>query len=99
MPSKAECYGLVYAEASSFGLPSLAADVGGVSTVVRDGKNGRLFKLEDEPEKYAEYIQQLISSRAAYEQLSLSAFQEYAERLNWTVAGKSVRDLIDDSCG
>jgi glycosyltransferase involved in cell wall biosynthesis len=99
MPSKAECYGLVYAEASSFGLPSLAADVGGVSTVVRDGKNGRLFKLEDEPEKYAEYIHQLISSREAYEQLSLSSFQEYTERLNWTVAGKRVRDLIHNSCG
>jgi len=99
MPSKAECYGMVYAEASSFGLPSLAADAGGVSTVIQLDKNGRLFSANDAPEKYAEYIQKLISSSREYERLSLSAFQEYVERLNWTVAGRKLHELIQGSCG
>ena len=37
IPSMAECYGLAFAEASSFGLPSLATRVGGIPTVVVDG--------------------------------------------------------------
>ena len=99
LPSRAECYGVVFAEASSYGLPSLATDVGGIPTAVHTGKNGRLFSLDDGPEKYCEYIYKLMASREEYEQLSLSSFQEYIGRLNWVVAGKMVSDLIHDSCG
>jgi glycosyltransferase involved in cell wall biosynthesis len=99
LPSRAECYGLVFAEASSFGLPSLATDVGGIPTAIQNGKNGQLFSLDDGPDKYCEYIYNSISSREEYEQLALSSFEEYTQRLNWTSAGKKVNDLIQDSCG
>jgi glycosyltransferase involved in cell wall biosynthesis len=99
LPSIAECYGVVFCEASSFGLPSLATDVGGIPTIIHNGKNGQLFSLDDAPESYCEYICKLMSSRKEYEQLCMSSFQEYTERLNWTCAGKKVHDLIIDSCG
>jgi glycosyltransferase involved in cell wall biosynthesis len=97
LPTRAECFGMVYAEASSFGLPSLGTDVGGIPTTIHNGKNGRLFSINDDPEKYVEYICQLMSSRKAYEELSLSSFQEYIDRLNWAVAGKKIYDLLQDS--
>ena len=43
VPSTAECYGLVYAEASAYAISSLARNVGGVPSVVRHGVNGFLF--------------------------------------------------------
>ena len=94
VPSRAECYGVAYAEASSFGLPSIATDVGGIPTVVKHGINGQLFSLADSADKYCSYIKDAISSRSQYRDLALSSFRYYENRLNWSVAGRTVRDII-----
>ena len=99
LPSRAECAAVVFAEASSFGLPSLGTKVGGIPTVIRDGKNGQTFSLYDNPEAYCDYIQALMSSRQKYNELALSSFREYSERLNWVVAGKKVYELVQEFCG
>jgi len=95
MPSRAEAYGLVFAEACSFGLPCIASKVGGIPTIVRDGFNGMTFKLGD-IEAMCLYIEGLMANRRQYEQLALSSFDEYEKRLNWQVAGKTVSGLIRD---
>lgn len=94
VPSRAECYGLVFAEASSYGLPSLATNVGGIPTLIRNGKNGRTFPLDESPATYCDYIEGLFSSAEEYKELALSSFREFSERLNWASAGSKVRDLI-----
>ena len=94
VPSQAECYGLVFAEASSFGLPSLAANVGGVRTVVKDDVNGRLFSLEDDAGEYCAYIKGILAAEGRYRKLAISSFVEYEKRLNWSVAGGAVLDLL-----
>jgi glycosyltransferase involved in cell wall biosynthesis len=98
VPSRAECCAVVYAEASSFGLPSLASDVGGNATAVRDGRNGRAFALDADPERYADYVMESMSSRQAYTAMALSSFEEYSSRLNWSSAGRAVRKLIAEHC-
>lgn len=98
VPSRAECYGVVYAEASSFGLPSLASDSGGIPSVVRDDRNGQTFPLDAGPEDYGEYILAFLSHPDQYERLARSSFQEYAETLNWTSAGRKVSELIYQYC-
>jgi glycosyltransferase involved in cell wall biosynthesis len=98
LPSQAECYGVVFAEASSFGLPSLATKVGGIPTAILDGKNGWTFDRSETPEKYCEYIEALMGSKDDYRALALSCFQEYSERLNWQAAGAKVSDLMQKFC-
>jgi glycosyltransferase involved in cell wall biosynthesis len=99
LPTRAECCAIVFAEASSFGLPSLATDVGGVTTAIHNGKNGQTFSPTDDPEQYCQYILYLMANRQEYERLSLSSFQEYTERLNWKTAGQKMHDLILEFCG
>lgn len=94
VPSRAECFGLVFAEASSFGLPSLAAVTGGVPSVVTTGSNGMLFPLEKGGNVYADYVEKLMRDQAAYEELAVGAFSEFEARLNWDVAGRSVVELL-----
>jgi glycosyltransferase involved in cell wall biosynthesis len=94
LPSKAESFGIVIAEANAFGLPALTTDVGGMRTAVRDGKNGWAFDRRCFVEQCAEYILQTISSTERYHQLCASSFREYSERLNWRSAVQSVRNLI-----
>jgi len=98
LPSKAECYGVVLAEASSFGLPSLATKVGGIPTAIRDGKNGQTFPLDGSPKQYCDYIDRYMSTKQEYEELALSSFREYSERLNWLSSGKKVYDLMQEFC-
>ena len=93
-PTKAETFGIVIAEASSYGLPSLSNKVGGITSVISDGKNGQTFRLEDKPEKYCDYIQYYFRSRELYEQLALSSFDEYNTRLNWGTSGREVFYLV-----
>ncbi|HBP88046.1 MAG TPA: group 1 glycosyl transferase, partial [Nitrospiraceae bacterium] len=99
LPSRAECFGVVFGEASSFGLPSLATKVGGIPTAIQDGKNGQTFPLDESPEKYCDYIERFMSSKQEYNKLALSSYKEYSERLNWVSAGRKVSDLIKESCG
>jgi glycosyltransferase involved in cell wall biosynthesis len=90
LPSKAECYGVVFCEASSFGVPSIATRVGGIPSAVRDGVNGRLFPPNPDPGDIAAWIMSITGDEESYRRLALSSYQEYAERLNWTSAGKRV---------
>lgn len=94
LPSKADCVPVVLAEASSFGLPSLVTNVGGISTAIKTNINGKLFQLEDKPEKYCDYIIDLMSSKKRYQLLALSSFKEYINRLNWKSAGEKIKKLI-----
>jgi glycosyltransferase involved in cell wall biosynthesis len=95
LPSRAECFGVVFCEASSFGTPSLATNVGGISSAVRNGINGQTFPLSASSDDYCAYVQKTMASRDGYEALALSSFNEYQTRLNWNSAGKAVKELLE----
>ena len=97
LPTIADCVPVVFAEASSFGLPSLATRVGGIPTAIHDGRNGQTFALDESSETYCDYIERFMSSGEAYYELALSSFKEYSERLNWQTAGSKVYDLIQET--
>jgi glycosyltransferase involved in cell wall biosynthesis len=94
VPSKAEAFGIVFCEAASFGLPSLATDVGGISTPVVNDISGRTFSLQSDEKEYADYILSKFLNFKEYENLACSSFNEYETRLNWGVAGKSIMNLL-----
>lgn len=94
LPSQAETFGNVLCEANAFGLPCLATAVGGMTTIIAKGKNGQLFDLTASIADYCEYITSEFSDSHRYQALATSAFLEYRDRLNWQVAGQTVRDII-----
>jgi glycosyltransferase involved in cell wall biosynthesis len=89
-PSRAETFGIAFCEASAFAVPSIAADVGGVRTAVRDHINGKLFAPDAAVQDYSEYILELMSDYDRYEALALSAFREHETRLNWCAVGREL---------
>lgn len=86
MPSRGEAFGLVFAEASSFALPSIATKVGGLPEVIREGVNGFTFPLDTGPAGYADAIQRIVADRDTYRKLAFSTFSEFETRLNWRTA-------------
>lgn len=96
VPSRAECFGMIFAEANAFGLPNLTTYVGGIGTVVKDGVNGRTFSREASVEEYCQYLMNLMGNYSQYEELALSSFNEYQTRLNWGSAVRTVRSMIEE---
>ncbi|MBW4534575.1 MAG: glycosyltransferase family 4 protein [Pleurocapsa minor HA4230-MV1] len=94
LPSKAECYGVVFCEANSFGVPCISRKVGGIPTIIKTNINGNLFDLNADISEYCDYIYNLFSNYADYKIMALSAFNEYQSRLNWKVAGQKVKQLL-----
>jgi len=81
MPSRKECYGVVFCESAAFGLPVLSSITGGIPTIVKDGVNGYLHPLNADGKDYAEKIIEIINS-GTYEHLCNSSLQRYEEVLN-----------------
>lgn len=86
VPSIAECFGLVYAEASAFGVPSLARRTGGVPSVVLDGENGWLLPSDASPEAFSALIHSVYCDADVYVGVSRRARALYEERFNWDAA-------------
>lgn len=96
VPSQAEAYGLVFCEANAFGVPAIATNVGGITTIIRNDINGRTFSPNGAITEYSDYIFNLMVNYSEYKNLALSSYNEFRNRLNWDTAGKSFRVLIEE---
>ena len=94
LPTRAEALGIVYSEASAFGLPILTTNTGGISSVVIDGKNGFLFPLNAGGHEYAMCIANLHIDPKRYNELVVSSRDLFETKLNWDNWGKAVKELI-----
>lgn len=93
LPTRAECAGIVFSEASAFGIPSLTTATGGVGSYVKDGVNGFTLPPEAGPAAYAEILEQLYTDRAKLNRLKISSRQHYDAVLNWNAWGNAFREI------
>lgn len=93
-PSKHECQGIAYTEASAFGLPVFANNTGGVSGVVTKA-NGCLMQPEDTADTYANKIIDLLKNEKKYRELAVSTFNFYEEKLNWKNVGERITQVLE----
>lgn len=96
LPTVADCTPIVFPEANAFGVPCLTHAVGGVSDVVRDGVNGRLFTLRSAASTWADAIEELMNDRPAYDALAVSSLREYHDRLNWRTTVAALRACLEE---
>lgn len=97
LPSKAECAGIVFCEASAYGLPSFAYDTGGVGNYVIDGVNGYRLPLSSGHEGFAATIERCILS-GELPSLHQGCLRIYSEKLNWNVWGEKFREILASHC-
>ncbi len=81
VPSYNESFGLVAVEASAVGTPVVAAAVGGLRTVVRDGVTGLLVEGHD-PADYARALERVTRTPAYRDRLG-GAAAEHARDFSW----------------
>lgn len=81
VPSYNESFGLVAAEAQATGTPVVAAAVGGLTTVVRDGHSGLLVDGHD-PRAWADALRRVVEDDALRLRLEGGALAQ-ARRFSW----------------
>ena len=94
LPTRFDCFGIVFAEAAAFGVPSVAADVGGVSAAVQTGVSGLLLPATATAADYADAIRRTFEDKTAYARLSEGARRAFVERLNWDAWAARVLPMI-----
>ncbi len=83
LPTRFEAFGVVFSEASAFGIPSIATDTGGISSAVTNGKNGFLLPYTANGKEYAKVIANVFSDESKYKSLSVESRNLFESRLNW----------------
>jgi glycosyltransferase involved in cell wall biosynthesis len=99
LPTQAEAAGIVFCEASSFGLPSITYATGGVPDYVRDRVNGICMEPGSPAERFAGEIERLLANPAEYESYAAAGFREYQERLNWETSVRRLVELCKECTG
>jgi glycosyltransferase involved in cell wall biosynthesis len=94
LPSAAECFGICLCEAASRGVPGVAAAVGGIPSIVRNGDTGYTLPANAGPGEYADVIEAAFSDRLLYRRLAEGAFREYTSRLNWDAAVEAILPIL-----
>ncbi len=95
VPSKADGFGIIYAEAASFGLPSLACSVMGVTEAVKDGISGWLKPVETDASVWSEFIIEKFMDKQAYYNLSISAWKWSDNNFRWSKNLIKIMDIKD----
>ncbi|MEQ9485779.1 glycosyltransferase family 4 protein [Coleofasciculus sp. F4-SAH-05] len=93
-PTRADCSPLVFAEANAYGIPVITSDVGGISTIVKNGQNGYMLPVSASSHEYADLIATNFANKDVYEQLVRLSRQEYDTRLNWDTWAENLHQIM-----
>lgn len=94
LPTRADCYGIVFCEAAAHGIPSIAPATGGVPGAVCDGETGVLVPPNATTADYATVIADVFGNPERLARLKQSSRDAYEARLNWQAWGRRVSDLM-----
>jgi D-inositol-3-phosphate glycosyltransferase len=94
VPSRAESFGLVALEAAACGTPVVAADVGGLRSLVDHGRTGFLVRGR-EPADYAAPLDALLGEPGRAADMGRDAVARSA-RYTWSIAAARLRRLYGD---
>lgn len=91
LPTQAEAAGIVFSEASAFGLPIFTYNTGGVGNYVKDGVNGYKLPIGSSGQDFANKI---VDSLPNLFKLKEGCYGYYQSNLNWLVWSKKFDMLI-----
>lgn len=94
-PSRREALSLTLLEAASFGIPIVAADVGGIGEAVANGKTGLLVQPEN-PDELAKAICRLLDNADMRLEMGKMGRQRYEELFSAETMAESTMAVYQD---
>ncbi len=83
VPTRAECFGIVFAEAQAFGLPVVSRAVQAVPSIVLDGVTGILEPVDAPAGIYAARIAALLADPERYGAMVRAARARFTAEFTW----------------
>lgn len=96
LPTQAECAGIVFAEASAFGIPVFTYDTGGIPNYVINGVNGYRLPMSSSYTMFADSIVRAVQGNEL-SALGKGGVQLYKDRLNWNAWAQSFRKIMEET--
>jgi glycosyltransferase involved in cell wall biosynthesis len=97
VPTRAECFGVVFAEAQAFGLPPVSRAVQALPSIVLDGITGILEAADAPAASYSHRLLDLIRDRERYRSMARAARAQFESKLTWERFAEGVVKTIEDS--
>lgn len=94
LPTQKENFGVVFSEASAYGLPVATTRTGGIPTIIEDERHGLLFSESATGSNYADRLYKLLSDPNRYYEMCRNARDNYEQRLNWNVWSQQVIEVF-----
>lgn len=95
LPTQAECAGIVFAEASAFGLPCYTYNTGGVPSYVIDGYNGHTLPINGSADDFCRCILDDIRNYRL-KQFHDGGIMLSKEKLSWNAWSKKFKNIINN---
>ena len=90
VPTLAECFGIVFAEAQAFGLPPISRAVHAVPSIIRDNQTGMVLERDAPASQYSARILELLADSESYRQMARQARLWFEHRLTWDRTAESI---------
>ncbi|MBN2087437.1 glycosyltransferase family 4 protein [Candidatus Peregrinibacteria bacterium] len=93
MPTRADCTPIAFSDSAAYGLPVITTDVGGVTSLIKNGINGFALPYEATGKEYAEVITKIWNNKEKYRELSANARKRFEDELNWEHWAKEIKKI------
>ncbi len=95
VPTRAECFGVVFAEAQAFALPPVSRSVQALPSIVIDGVTGVLEPPDASAASYCTRLLDLIRDRNRYRTMAHAARRQFENKLTWERFASGVVETIE----
>lgn len=95
LPTRAECFGMVFCEAAAFGVVSITTRTGGTPEVVREGVTGFTLPWEATGADYAATIARALALPGGLPALRRLVRADFDARLNWMVWARAILPHVE----
>ena len=92
--TKSEAFGVVFVEASAYGVFNIAPNIGGIKGAIKNNINGKLFNPSIKNQKIANYIYNSYLDKKRLRNKMISSKIFYDRNLNWNVIGLKFNKII-----
>ncbi len=95
LPSHMEAFGMVNIEAQSCGVPSIAYDVGGVNSSIKNGITGYLVKMGDKKD-FASKINIFLSDEKLRKMMGAQGRRRATKEFDWSIIAQKIENVLEE---
>lgn len=96
VPTLAECFGIVFAEAQAFAVPPVSRRVDALPSIIRNGETGLLLPPDAPSGLYAQALREFVTGPARYVRMATAAQTHFEAEFTWDHVAAVMQQRINE---